>query len=205
MDQNSIQVKGTGNFTILSVNHRLDYLAEQDRNDQLDSLQKALDQITKEVDLKVSWTQVMDAKQKLLEANQQLGGESGITYEQLDKIVTYYTEQLNSIKQQQINTKIEIEKLKKEQSKIQNQINQMNRRNELPSSEIVITVDSRNGSRAELTVGYFTQNAGWIPKYDIRVNDISSKVQLDYKADIYQNTRVDWDNVKLTLSNGNPN
>ncbi len=205
MDQNSIQVKGNGNFTILSVNHRLDYLSEQERNEQLDSLQKVLADVTKEIDLKTSWNQVMDAKQKLLEANQNLGGDTGITYEQLEKIVSYYTVQLQAIKQQQINTKIEIDKLKKEQAKIQNQINQGNRRNELPSSEIVITVDSKNGSRAAFNVSYFTQNAGWYPKYDVRVNDISSHLQLEYKADIYQNTREDWDKVQLTLSNGNPN
>ncbi len=206
IDQNSIQVNGKGDFTILSVNHRLDYLAEQTKNEKVDSLQKIVDRLTKEIDTETSFVAVMDAKKKLLEENQKLGGtDTGISYDQLTKIVDYYVEELMSVEERKINSKIKTEELKKERTKIQNQINQINRGNELPSSEIVVNVESRSGSRAELEVSYFTQNAGWFPKYDIRVKDISSPIQLEYKAEVYQNTREDWKNVNLVLSNGNPN
>ena len=206
IDQNSIQVNGKGDFTILSVNHRLDYLAEQTKNDKVDSLQKIVDRLTKEIDTETSFVAVMDAKKKLLEENQKLGGtDSGISYDQLTKIVDYYVEELMRVEESKINSKIKTEELKKERTKVQNQINQINRGNELPSSEIVVNVESKSGSRAELEVSYFTQNAGWFPKYDIRVKDISSPIQLEYKAEVYQNTREDWKNVKLVLSNGNPN
>ncbi len=206
IDQNSIQVNGKGDFTILSVNHRLDYLAEQAKNERVDSLQQIVDRLTKEIDTETSFVTVMDAKKKLLEENQKLGGtDTGISYDQLTKIVDYYMEELMSIEKSKINSKIKLEDLKKERTKLQNQINQINRGNELPSSEILVNVESKNGSRAELTVSYFTQNAGWFPKYDIRVKDISSPIQLEYKAEVYQNTREDWKNVKLVHSNGNPN
>ncbi len=206
IDQNSIQVNGKGDFTILSVNHRLDYLAEQTKNEKVDSLQKIVDRLTKEIDTETSFMAVMDAKKKLLEENQKLGGtDSGISYDQLTKIVDYYVEELMSVEERKINSKIKTEELKKERTKIQNHINQINRGNELPSSEIVVNVESKSGSRAELEVSYFTQNAGWFPKYDIRVKDISSPIQLEYKAEVYQNTREDWKNVNLVLSNGNPN
>tara|TARA_Y100001972_G_C7665965_1_gene336718 strand:- start:3017 stop:4633 length:1617 start_codon:yes stop_codon:yes gene_type:complete len=206
IDQNSIQVNGKGDFTILSVNHRLDYLAEQTKNEKVDSLQKIVNRLTKEIDTETSFVAVMDAKKKLLEENQKLGGtDSGISYDQLTKIVDYYVEELMSVEERKINSKIKIEDLKKERTKIQNQINQINRGNELPSGEIVVNVESKSGTRAELEVSYFTQNAGWFPKYDIRVKDISSPIQLEYKAEVYQNTREDWKNVKLVLSNGNPN
>lgn len=206
IDQNSIQVNGKGDFTILSVNHRLDYLAEQIKNERVDSLQKIVDRLTRQIDTETSFVSVLDAKKKLLEENQKLGGtDSGISYDQLTKIVDYYMEELMSIETSKIDSKIKLEDLKKERTKIQNQINQINRGNELPSSEIIVNVESKSGSRAELEVSYFTQNAGWFPKYDIRVKDISSPIQLEYKAEVYQNTREDWKNVKLVLSNGNPN
>ena len=206
IDQNSIQVNGKGDFTILSVNHRLDYLAEQVKNERVDSLQQIVNKLSKEIDTETSFVAVMDAKKKLLEENQKLGGtNSGISYDQLTKIVDYYMEEMMSIEKSKINSKIKLEELKKERTRIQNQINQINRGNELPSSEIVVNVESRSGTRAELEVSYFTQNAGWFPKYDIRVKDISSPIQLEYKAEVYQNTREDWKNVKLVLSNGNPN
>ncbi|XOV93368.1 MAG: DUF4139 domain-containing protein [Bacteroidota bacterium] len=206
IDDNSIQVKGNGSFTILSVNHRLDYLAEQVKSDKLDSLQDILKKVTKDFDTENARIQVLDSRKKILEENQKLGGtDTGISYEQLSKIVDYYTNELMSIEQSKISTRIKIEDLKKERTKIQNQINEINRGNDLPSSEIVVSIDSRTNSRAEFTITYFAQNAGWSPKYDIRVKDISSPIQLEYKAEVYQNTREDWKNVKLVLSNGNPN
>jgi hypothetical protein len=47
-------------------------------------------------------------------------------------------------------------------------------------------------------------NAGWYPTYDIRAKDISSPVELVYKANVSQNSGEDWRNIKLTLSSGNP-
>ena len=55
-----------------------------------------------------------------------------------------------------------------------------------------------------LTVSYFVYNASWKPFYDIRAKDINSDVALHYKAKVSQNTGENWDDVKLTLSTGNP-
>ena len=55
-----------------------------------------------------------------------------------------------------------------------------------------------------LTAEYFTNNAGWTPIYDIRVDDISKPINLIYKADVFQNTGNDWKNIDVTLSTNNP-
>ncbi len=44
----------------------------------------------------------------------------------------------------------------------------------------------------------------WIPAYDIRIKDVNEPLNLYYKAKVSQNTDENWDNVKLTLSTGNP-
>ena len=46
--------------------------------------------------------------------------------------------------------------------------------------------------------------AGWIPVYDVRSDDINGPVELSYKAKVYQNTGYDWDKVMLHLNTGNP-
>jgi uncharacterized protein (TIGR02231 family) len=47
-------------------------------------------------------------------------------------------------------------------------------------------------------------NAGWYPSYDIRVTDISNPVTIFYKANVYQNTGVEWKDVRLSFSNATP-
>lgn len=54
-------------------------------------------------------------------------------------------------------------------------------------------------------MSYYTNNAGWQPIYDIRVNSKTNAIKLVYKASVIQNTGIDWTATKLTLSTGTPN
>jgi len=47
-------------------------------------------------------------------------------------------------------------------------------------------------------------NAGWFPKYDVRVANVQSPVQLTYKAEVFQQCGEDWEQVKLKFSNVDP-
>jgi uncharacterized protein (TIGR02231 family) len=53
-------------------------------------------------------------------------------------------------------------------------------------------------------VNYVVANAGWYPVYDLRAINTQSPVQLNYKANVFQNTGEEWKNVKLRLSTANP-
>jgi uncharacterized protein (TIGR02231 family) len=74
-----------------------------------------------------------------------------------------------------------------------------------PVQQIVVTVSADAATSGYLDVSYMVNNAGWSPAYDLRADDISSPVKLTYKANVYQSTGVDWDNVDVTLSTINPN
>tara|TARA_B100000809_G_C15052118_1_gene499297 strand:+ start:149 stop:322 length:174 start_codon:yes stop_codon:yes gene_type:complete len=49
-------------------------------------------------------------------------------------------------------------------------------------------------------------DAGWTPIYDLRnnANNNNNTIGLTYKAQVYQNTGVKWDNIRLSLSTNNP-
>jgi uncharacterized protein (TIGR02231 family) len=47
-------------------------------------------------------------------------------------------------------------------------------------------------------------NAGWIPVYDLRAEDVNSPIAFSYRAKVFQSTGSDWKNVNLTISTGNP-
>src|SRR5690606_29658300 len=48
-------------------------------------------------------------------------------------------------------------------------------------------------------------NAGWFPSYDIRAKNIDEPIQLIYKANVKQDNKEDWKNVKLKFSSAKPN
>lgn len=69
---------------------------------------------------------------------------------------------------------------------------------------INVKVYSDKAITLPVTLSYVINDAGWSPVYDIRVADINSNLQLTYKADIYQNSGLDWQNVDFSLSTSNP-
>ena len=70
---------------------------------------------------------------------------------------------------------------------------------------ITMQVVCRQSQSADVALSYYTQNAGWQPIYDIRVNSKTNAIKLVYKASVIQNTGIDWQKTKLTLSTGTPN
>jgi uncharacterized protein (TIGR02231 family) len=206
LDEKSIQVKADGDFTILSVNHKFNYLNELKKDEKIDSLKKLLDDIESTVSRDNARLSVLKEKQSLLNENKNLGGQtSGATIVQLKQAIEFYEVEISKIKEEEIKTNKKIESKKKEQGKIEKQLKELNEQNSLPSSEIEIRVSSESQVNTKVNLTYLVANAGWYPKYDIRVENIKSPLELTYKAEVFQNTGVDWKNVKLRFSNGDPN
>ena len=74
-----------------------------------------------------------------------------------------------------------------------------------PVQQIIVTVSAEIATAGSIEISYNSPNAGWSPSYDLRADQVNMPVNLTYKAKIYQNTGVDWNNVNVTLSTINPN
>ncbi len=74
-----------------------------------------------------------------------------------------------------------------------------------PVSQVIVTVQCDAPTFVQLNVSYFVPNAGWAVSYDLRASKETANIDLRHKATVYQNTGVDWKDVLLTLSTGNPN
>ena len=93
-----------------------------------------------------------------------------------------------------------LKNLNKERSDLTNQINTISGKKEFPNGEILVKVDAKNSSNVSFELSYVVENAGWFPTYDIRAKNVNEPVELIYKANVKQDTKISWDNVKLNLS-----
>ncbi len=206
IDEKSIQVQAEGAFTILAVNHGLNYLEELKKDEEIDQLTEQLEGLEQQITRKNSRLQVLGEKQSLLDENKNLGGETtGVSLSELKQAIDFYDRELTTIKSEMINVRMEIDELQEQEVKIEQQISEVRGREELPVGEIKIRVEAQQSTKGNFALTYIVANAGWYPKYDVRVASIDKPLELQYKADVYQNTGVDWEQVKLSLSNGNPN
>ena len=206
LDEKSIQVKGQGNFTIQAVNKRLDFLSEKEVDEQVQALEKKFEEIQKGKILAQNRIEVLANKASLLSSNKDLGGsQSGPTMAELRAALDFFDAELTKITQEELQVKSKIVESDRELERLRNQIKAMQESKNKSTSVIRIRVKAPTAGQGSFQLNYLVANAGWYPKYDVRVKTINEPLQLNYKAEVYQNTGVDWKNVKLRFSNANPN
>ncbi len=205
LDEKSIQVKGKGEFTILAVNKRLDFLSGQTINAQVKALEEAILAIQQNQNKETARLDVLKEKSSLLNANKNIGGTQGSSLSELKQALDFYDTELMKLKAEELQIQANLQEESSEIERLQNQIRALSTSDNQSTSEVRIRIKAAIPGKASFQINYLVENAGWYPKYDIRVKNISTPLNLIYKAEVYQNTGVDWNNVKLRFSNGNPN
>jgi len=206
VDENSIQVKGLGDFTIQAVNKRMDYLSAQKTGEKVQSLQDSIYVLQINQSKENVRLEVLKEKTSLLNANKNIGGtQNGASLIELKQAMEFYDTELMKIKAEELKIQENLQIENKEMQKLSNQIQAIRESGNESTSEIRIRVKADRAGKASFEINYLVANAGWYPKYDVRVKNVSSPLSLTYKAEVYQNTGVDWKDVKLRFSNGNPN
>ncbi len=206
LNKQSIQVKGEGAFTILSVIHQINFLKEQEKRKEIEVLEKQLENIQEEKLRAENSLDVFIQEEKMLTDNRQISGtNTGVKTSELREALDFHRIRRQELKNKQLEHQKLIKNKTLEINKIQLQLRELNNKTDLTTSEILVKISSKTALSAKFQLEYMIEEAGWHPTYDLRVKDISSPIQLSYKANVYQNSGVDWNNVKLTLSTADPN
>lgn len=205
IDKQSIQVKGDGNFTILSVIHQTNYLNEQKRREETIGLENQKEYLKQKLTFEKSMLTVFKNEENMLAKNQSIGGSNnGVKTLDLKEAVDFQRNRLTEVLLKQIEIDKNIQKLDSTIKKLDNQLKALNQRKDFATSEILVTVLSKEFANASFEISYFVKDAGWFANYDLRVKDISNPIDLTFKANVFQSSGEDWKDVKLTISNGNP-
>ncbi|WP_339925920.1 mucoidy inhibitor MuiA family protein [uncultured Cyclobacterium sp.] len=202
----SIQLKAGGELTVLGINHQQNFLDKSVKSEALLKLEKNLEQVNEKIELENTYLSIAQEEIAFLQTNRLIGGKNEtLNVATLKEAADYYGNQLTALKLQSIERNKTIKGLMEEKSSLQNQINSLAGEKEFATGEILIKVDAKVPGSYSFELSYLVDNAGWFPSYDIRAKDINSPVRLHYKANVRQDTKVDWDNIKLTFSSAEPN
>ncbi len=205
IDPQSIQVKGYGEFTILSVNHQNNYLQNLEDSPEVKSIRSQIEVLqTKVEDENAALSSLQDKEDFLIANRAILVKETSFTLEQLKNVMDLYTNNMEQVVLTRLKKQRIIKDYNKQISALQKQIADKLGKQQLPSGEILVTVSSDKQEAGKLTFSYVAANAGWYPSYDIRVDNIKNPVAIFYKANVFQNSGVDWKDVKLSFSNATP-
>lgn len=98
-----------------------------------------------------------------------------------------------------------VNKLKESVTRLTQQIAQDDADNKLRTGLLRLSISVPENITTKFTITYFTDQAQWVPCYDLNIPSMDKPITLQAKARVYQVTGLDWDNVRLTLSNATPN
>ena len=210
LNENTVQIGAPSSVTVLSVQFTQNYISEYEIDESNPLIKKVRDSITLvKKDIKKVQIDIYSNQQTiaLLDQNQMVGGaNTGLSVAELMKLVDYYkakrTELDNAIvafqekesnlnkKLANLNAKLEINTLKEEKAS---------------KGKLIVQVMNEIAGNVNLDINYITNSARWNPFYDLRAESIKEPITMMYKAQVTQNSGIDWKKVKLTLSSGNPN
>lgn len=205
VDVQSIQVKAAGEFTILSVKYELDFLNEQNKEKRIEQLEEQKKLIQDKLDMQNNLLNIYQEESAMLLKNQQVSGQNNnLDLMKLRQALEFQTARLTGIRKKQQAIKNQILALNTALRKYDKQINDLDAGNSKATSNILVTVSSKTALQSVFTLNYVVKNASWFPTYDIRAKNVNSPINIIYKANVSQQCGEDWQNVKLTLSTGNP-
>jgi len=205
LDPSSIQVKADGDFTLLSVSHRIDNFTVAEKEAEVATLEVEIDQLDRQIRRLQAKLRINKDEEKLLQANRDFSGEqTGLAADDLQRGVDYHRKRLTAIRLSNLELREELVDIQEQKTKTLAQIEELSGKSLEKTSQVLVKIAADQGTEATFTLSYLVQDAGWQPNYDIRVKDVTEPVNLTYRAEVTQNTGEAWKDVKLTLSTGNP-
>lgn len=196
---NSVQIAGIDGATILSVSvgdvNDTEIIIPAHRR-----LKDSLDMAQAKREILVNKQKAAQGALNILNNDQLLGAGGKVDITELTKLVDYY-----QIKSLELNTTIvafakNITEQDELISRLQKQIQEYVGRGGI----LLIQLSSSKAIQGNLALSYVTNAANWQAYYDLKAKSINAPLEIWYKAKVTQATGIDWKNVKLTLSTGNP-
>lgn len=203
IDSKSIRVNAEGSLSIFSVNLSKDYLGEKDNIEkEFTDRKKLLENLIRKGATDI---QILDKRLEFLSKNQNVSGnQTGVQLDKLKAADDYFNSEITKIYYERQNIQQINDSLGNQLNLIENQIHESRSSVKQTPGNIEVVVDAPAAGQFMFNVEFYTKNAGWFPVYDIKVNSVEKPLNLNYRANIYQSTGVDWKNVNLKLSSANP-
>ncbi|MCX6295482.1 MAG: mucoidy inhibitor MuiA family protein [Bacteroidetes bacterium] len=205
LDSKSIQVSASGNVSILAISDAINYMSDQKESNRIKQLKDSVTILSDGITLANNDKDAYVTEKNMLLKNESIGGtDKGVAITELKLAADFYRTRIKEINS-------EISKLDKKNISLQETLNKVNQqldeldsKNNQPTSEISILISSTAKTTSTIDLKYLVSDAGWAPSYDLRAEDINQPIELKYRAKVYNNTGIDWNDIKLKLSTADP-
>lgn len=197
----SIRVEGNGSFIIQSVRHQTDYLNELEKNREISSVRTRINLLRDSVEYDNSMIRIMNDKIDFLKTNKDITGKDrAIDPEVFRSLNSFYGNSLETLTLDLMKRGRILRTHEEELAKLNRQLEDLNNMTDMPSGTIIVAIEARQTVSSPVRLSYIVDRANWYPTYDIRFTGTGKPLAVTFKANISQQTGIDWKDVNLVLS-----
>jgi len=204
LNEQSLMLDADNGVVVQSFSIKRDFLTEH-VSPEVEQLTKQIDNEVREQGKLNVQREVIQAQLAVLESNRALGSEKeGASVEQVNQMLELVSRRMSEVLLADIEIKEKIAVIDKNIEKLKSQLDEAQQKTGQTVNQVVVKFYTAKAVTSNVKLSYVIPDAGWVPTYDVRVNSITQPVKLSYKANVFQNSGINWDKVNLTLSSGNP-
>jgi uncharacterized protein (TIGR02231 family) len=202
--ENSVRVKIDNNVKIISVSFEdvkiISYEKQiKMKQDSLEMIENMLSRLSMEM------KSYRIEKQLLTDNITRIGSSQNVTTAELLSATKMFREKLNEL------DNIEFKFIKEEQrlssvkadlqeGKAKLMADQSLSEKSAKVKQLIIEVETKSDAASQVDMTYLVSDAGWSPKYNVRALTDGTEIELEYRANVYNNSGINWKNVSVTLS-----
>lgn len=201
----SIQVNAGENISVLSVTEKLNFLNSTTETLKIKQLRDSLKDHEYKNQQMINDREAYEKEKELLSKNMSIGGnDKGVAVAELKLAADFYRARIKEINAEilKLNTKLNSDDAIT--VRLQNELEELNADEKKPSGEIIILLQTDTRITTTIDLKYVVSDAGWAPYYELKAEDIGKPITLVYRARVFNNTGVNWSDVKLKLSTSDP-
>ncbi len=201
----SIQVNVGDGVSVLSVTEKLNFLTQTTESTKVKQLRDSLKANQYKTQQLVYDKEAYDKEKELLAKNNSIGGhEKGVLIAELKLAADFYRSRIKEINTEilKLDTKINEEYVVND--RLQSALNELNSNENKPTGEIIILLQSDFKVATNIDLKYVVSDAGWAPYYELKAEDVGKPITLVYRSRVFNNTGINWADVKLKLSTSDP-
>lgn len=201
----SVQVTASGEVNILSVTDKLNFMDAVENSPKTKVIRDSIKLLNDNITLHGLDREAYEIEKGMLDKNQAIGGQDkGVSIAELKLAADFYRSRIKDINSELYKIDKKTNLYNETLSKLNQQLFEINGTPKGPTAEIMVLVSSATKQTITLDLKYLVSDAGWAPSYDIVTEDVNKPITLKYRAKVYNNTDVDWKNIKIKLSTGDP-
>jgi len=203
--QQSVQVTVSDNVSVLAISANINYLNKIEEKPRIKLIKDSLVLVNSKITALTDERSAFEIEKEMLLKNTSLGGtNSGVSVAEIKLAADFYRMRIKEINSKTSEIDVKLIEFKATKERLNNELVELNANLSYSRYEVSILLSAKSTISATIDLKYLVSDAGWSAGYDITATEINQPVKLNYRAKVFNNTDIDWENIKLKLSTADP-